>query len=401
MNYFGGTPDNPNTAGYNPQPEVGPFLNPHTDDNKISASIWTLDGENLSGSVTSGDPQDANDTNYFMSFLSGAAIPDKKVSIQFHSHGCSVPTKFYIVGTDVDGGEQYDATALLAQGWVEAPENQVTGVNGIYAGNANDSETFALMWDVEANGMPPAGELSGSTTFGQSVLILLADYYCPLENKGTDDCLKLYNCDGVYEGDYVEASEIGAECCANCPEPNFYTAPTALTPEQQIAEGPFTFSYNRKGWLFPWTPTATANTGTITEDWEELGSSVLPTTEPTDLKVDFNMGHHYFQSDGCRSRVWMDARLMINGSAVKTWSLQNYKYIDERGNSLLQLEIDNTSSVHWDRKNVPAGATVAIEVRRRTNMASFEANGNTRVISGLRAHGSGITIPRNIVVGRT
>jgi len=181
------------------------------------------------------------------------------------------------------------------------------------------------------------------------------------------------------------------------------------TPDQEVCEGAFVQRTGRTGWVFPWTAIATANTGTITDDWVQISTTEIAPTCPSgfsDLSVNVFAGNHRFDFRLCRIYHWIDFRLMVNGVAVLTETLDHYEYLDDRhGTSAVtghpnQLEIRTGGSWFAERKNVPSGATVSVEMRRKYNFNAFQTSGSARSIGGLRSKALFNFSPRNIVTGR-
>lgn len=182
--------------------------------------------------------------------------------------------------------------------------------------------------------------------------------------------------------------------------------PPGPVEDQEICTGPFVDVSGRTGWTHTWTPIATANTGTVTEDWVQISTAETSPNCTTDITVNADLGHNYFQMQASRAYVWFDVRMLINGAAVVTYTFHRYRYRDERGQANVpqQLEIEEIGQAFFARNNVPAGATVTVELRRRYNFNAFQAgnvpNASARVISGLRAHFNVHYSPREIVTGR-
>lgn len=210
-NYY--SPDNPSTGAYDPVVQTGYLLEPHTADNYVSACISSNDGQMLTGS--------AGNTNYWMNMWSTRTTsPNRSVTIEFKAHNCAVIKKAYIHGTDVDAAEFYDITGMGA-GWTEHPANgNFTIAGGVYSSNAANQSFY-----VEYEGHPPAGILEGGLYAGngQSVLVLLADYYAPLKTIDCNGELKHYDENGEYTGEVFTSEEIGTTCC-NPVAPNFHLA---------------------------------------------------------------------------------------------------------------------------------------------------------------------------------
>lgn len=184
-----------------------------------------------------------------------------------------------------------------------------------------------------------------------------------------------------------------------------HPAPVAVPP-QEICTGPFVDRTGRTGWVFPWTAVNTANTGTITDDWVQISSTETSPNCVTDLAAFVDAGEIYHQIKSARAYQWIDFRLLVNGVAVVTETYDNYRYMDDRHNNAatnsapLKLIIENAKTWFAERYNVPAGAAISFEMRRRYNHNAFQTGGSVRTIGGLRSKAMAIYSPRQIVTGR-
>ena len=172
-------------------------------------------------------------------------------------------------------------------------------------------------------------------------------------------------------------------------------------PDQEICDGSFVQRSSRTGWAFPWTPVFTTNSGTITDDWVNVGSSEVAPDCVSDMAVSVFAGNHYFQNTRCRMYLWIDFRILVNGAAVFAETYDHYEYEDRR-NATNPLEIIIKTGGPWfaERKGVPAGATVQVQMRRRYNFNAFLAGGRARLIGGLRSKAMFTFAPQQIVTGR-
>ena len=174
-------------------------------------------------------------------------------------------------------------------------------------------------------------------------------------------------------------------------------------PEQEICTGDFTDSTSRSGWLHTWTPTYTANSGTVVEDWVQITTAEIAPDCETDITVNGTLGNSYFQLRNMYGRAWYDVRLLVNGAPVVTYTFQNYHYEDDIGSTNLDDDITPLGSFHFARVSIPAGATITVEVARRHNFVAGNAAvaaPSGRVISGLRANFNVHYSPTQIVTGR-
>ncbi len=169
--------------------------------------------------------------------------------------------------------------------------------------------------------------------------------------------------------------------------------------ELEVCTGPFAQGTGRTGWVHPWTPVMTANSGTVVEDWVQISTAETAPECPTDLTINAFLGNDYVQLEDARLYIWKDVQLLVDGLPVLTWTFQTYRYEDERGDTSNKLLINADGSVHLHRLNVAAGALVTVETRRRYNANAFLAGGRARTIGGLRAHANVHFSPRNIAIG--
>lgn len=269
------SPDDPNTPGYNPVIQQGLLLEPHTTDLYVSACVRSVDGQVLNGS--------AAPTNYFTSVYStvnpnNPQVPERELSVEFKSHGCSKIDKVYMVLTDVDTApfqEGYDIQNALANGWTIHPASGSFTLNGTFHEATANDQRLVLEY---ANGIPPITNITGRVVggTGQSVMILLADYYVPVDFKcNCKGKKKFFDCDGEYTGEVFEASTIEMECCKDCKD----TVPLLAPPSFLIntiskRKGCFTDPNNNTitidGWIVEETlgyyPYSTILVGAYNED---------------------------------------------------------------------------------------------------------------------------------------
>lgn len=169
------------------------------------------------------------------------------------------------------------------------------------------------------------------------------------------------------------------------------THPTPPVPAltKTTCAGPFMDQTNRTGWLQTWTPIVTANTGTITSDWIQVSTTETSPACATDVHVSVDFGTLYYQMRAFRLYHWVDWRLLVNGAAVINETYDEYNYDTTRtgDGELLPLDVNSDSMGHSNavRYNVPAGATLAVEVRYRHNFNAAQTNAWGRYIAGLRS----------------
>lgn len=182
----------------------------------------------------------------------------------------------------------------------------------------------------------------------------------------------------------------------------------ALTPhpDQEVCNGPFTKVSSRSSWWVTWTPVATANVGTTTSDWHNVGSAQTSPDCATDLSFVSNSGNHYFLQRRTRLYFWLDYRLLVNGTAVLTRTSDIYYYKDETSDTNpdviepIQYEMENLGIFNDVRANIPAGATVQVQARTRHRTTASQASAYFRYIGGLRSKTTFTFTPRTIITGR-
>lgn len=228
-------------------------------------------------------------------------------------------------------------------------------------------------------------------------------------NTPVVECQEISSCDPIPEGWQLKPLK---ECCdatyqsgggLSEDEVIALIPPPVVVPDQEICTGDFVDVSSRAGWLHTWTPTYNANSGTIVEDYVQVGSAEISPNCVTDITVNVSLGNSYFQLRNMYGRAWYDVRLLINGAAVTTFTFQNYHYEDDLSEANLSDDISPLGSAHFARTNVPAGATITVEIARRHNFVAGNAVIAApfgRVISGLRAHFNVHYSPIQIVTGR-
>lgn len=184
-------------------------------------------------------------------------------------------------------------------------------------------------------------------------------------------------------------------------------APAPAIPDQEICTGPFERCTNRTGWWAPaWSPVFnTGNVPRTEDDWVPVGNPVVSPDCVTDLTFDADLGSHLMYLRNVRAYYWVDYRLVVNGVPVLTRSYDKYWYKDERinnatGDEPLQYLAIPISNAIDHRLNIPAGATVGVEARRRYQTVGAQDANYFRVISGLRSQTKFSFTPRELVTGR-
>ena len=171
-----------------------------------------------------------------------------------------------------------------------------------------------------------------------------------------------------------------------------------------VLKGGYNQISTRTGWWEGWTPTITANSGTVTNpNWFNVGNAKVSPDEITDLNCTIDLGNHYFLGRRCRYYFWIDVRLLINGVAVYTKTYDKYLYNDWRNDTnpdvirpvLYRLEPIGGAIIN--RLNVPALATVQVQARTRYNVNAMQTSGTWRYIGGLRSNTMFSFMPKQLV----
>jgi|GEM_PF-3193037 len=170
--------------------------------------------------------------------------------------------------------------------------------------------------------------------------------------------------------------------------------------------GDFENGTNRTGWWSAWTPiTQNANIPRTEGDWANVSVARTSPNCITDMTVNLDFGNHYLLSRRNRARLWADYRLVINGTPVWTKTYHKYRYKDTRNDTSpdivrsVQENIIPFGSGHGYRLNVPAGATVQVQVRERYQVTSSQSDSYFRYIPGLRSEANFSFNPRDEITG--
>lgn len=169
--------------------------------------------------------------------------------------------------------------------------------------------------------------------------------------------------------------------------------------------GPFKRSTGRTGWLAGWTTPATDNVANVTTDWIPVSTAQTSPACVTDMNVHVDFGVFYYQLRRMRLRQTTDWRLLVNGAAVITETFDEYNYLSAREDTnpdvIAPLDVRSRPMGHSaaTRLNVPAGASVQVQVRYRHNFTGAQSSAYGRLIQGLRSQATFDFTPRTLVTG--
>jgi len=183
------------------------------------------------------------------------------------------------------------------------------------------------------------------------------------------------------------------------------TPPTVPTPV--ICSDRKIFASNPSGWLGITAGTRVPAAWTdVVPQWRTLLTATAPSC-PTELGMDIDLGTslHYAR----RTRIYhrVGTRLLVNGAAVRTYTSRAYPYSDERSDTNpdvvepLQYEFKHVGVDYWARPNIPAGATVEVQVAHRVREVAPQASAWSRAYVGLRSQAKLTFLPTDIQTGET
>ena len=170
---------------------------------------------------------------------------------------------------------------------------------------------------------------------------------------------------------------------------------------------PFTAQTNRTGRLQTWSTPATTSTGNVETDWLPVSNTVTSPDCITDLHVSIDFWVLYYQLRRMRMYQWVDWRIMINWVAVYTETFDEYNYESQREDTNPDVirPLDVRSHTMWHsngiRLNVPAWATVWVEVKYRHNFNAPQTSAYGRLIQWLRSQATFVFIPKSLVTNIT
>lgn len=148
----------------------------------------------------------------------------------------------------------------------------------------------------------------------------------------------------------------------------------------------------RSGWWTGWTPVVTANQAQeIVQEWQTRHVRTNNTGKVVDAAIHLDYGNHLIYSRRNRVYLWLDFRVLVNGTAVLTNTFDRYWYRDERSDTNpdiiepQQYEIIPMGATFYTRKNIPIGATVEVQTQSRWQVATSQTSSYARYIGGLRS----------------
>jgi hypothetical protein len=201
-----------------------------------------------------------------------------------------------------------------------------------------------------------------------------------------------------------EATGDWSECKPKDWVHNAPVAPPAAEPlELEICEGPWAFASNPTGWLGITGGTRVPAAFTyVVEQFRTIATFVTPDCI-TDASISTDLGYalHYLRD----ARIYHlgEVRYLVNGTAVRTYTSRAYPYSDERteadATEPQQYEWKHVGVDFWRLLNVPAGATVEVQVAHRVREAAPQDTPWSKAYVGLRSQAMMHTTPSSIVIG--
>lgn len=175
-------------------------------------------------------------------------------------------------------------------------------------------------------------------------------------------------------------------------------------PAAEICDGLLTASTNPTGWWQTWSPIVQANQGTQTYiDWSREHQAITSPDCISDLSFTYNVGNWYIRNRRNRIYMWIDWRLLINGTVVLTRSNQIYRYLDSQTDTSpdvinpIPVNVEPLGMFTGSRLNIPANASVEVETRVRWNVNGSQTSSWARVIGGIRSSVQYSFTPKQIV----
>lgn len=183
-----------------------------------------------------------------------------------------------------------------------------------------------------------------------------------------------------------------------------YVAPAALTTATSCGST-FENCNGRSSWWGGWSPVITANQAQSTlYDWRTVGNGLVTSPDcQTDMTVTARYGSHYIRVRRAILYLYYDYRLLINGAVVLTRTTDSYRIIDRRNDTnpdvipAVPVEYEQYGMVVEHRDNIPAGATVELQVRVRYTVTGAQTSAYVRTIQGLRSQTSFHFSPETII----
>lgn len=175
------------------------------------------------------------------------------------------------------------------------------------------------------------------------------------------------------------------------------------TPTLEFCTGLFTRTTNRTGWWSGWTAVLTDNQAVMEyTPWSREHSAITSPSCVTDFSLQYNVGNWYLRLRRMRAYVWVDYRLLINGTVVQTGSNQIYRYKDERSQDEIRsipVNIEPWGGFAVSRAGIPASADISVETRTRYTLSAAQSDAWFRLIGGLRSTTKPTFTLRNQVIG--
>lgn len=183
-----------------------------------------------------------------------------------------------------------------------------------------------------------------------------------------------------------------------------YVAPAALTSAVSCGTT-FENCNGRSSWWGGWSPVITANQAQSTlYDWRTVGNGIVTSPDcQTDMTVTARYGSHYIRVRRAILYLYYDYRLLINGAVVLTRTTDSYRIIDRRNDTNpdvippVPTEYEQYGMVVEHRDNIPASATVELQVRVRYTVGGAQTSAYVRTIQGLRSQTSFHFSPETII----
>lgn len=184
--------------------------------------------------------------------------------------------------------------------------------------------------------------------------------------------------------------------------------PDATIPDQDVCTNlRLPYTSNPTSWWTGWTAVITDNQAQeVVRPYTTIAQRTNTTGKTVDMSIDLNWGNHLIYSRRNRVYLWLDYRVLVNGTAVVTRANQVYWYTDNRNDTNpdvvqpQQYEMQHLGESLYHRYNIPAGAVVEVQTQSRWQVAASQTSAYARYIGGLRSQASIDWHLQNIVVGR-
>lgn len=337
---------------------------------------------------TNNDPSNGTDQYQYASYIfidnNGTQLRDVNTNTgeRFRiwvGECCQNPSIVYERTTDTVSGDTGSAGTFvtLNRGW------------HLLAFQGSDSSAFGGVQLQESTNGTIWSNFAGETSLTKPALICKTES-CDYELQlGETDCLPSCSSIGIIAKNPIE------------------TPPPTPAPIVEICTGPFKVSTGRTGWVQGWTAPTTANVPVTTGAWLPISTAITSPSCVTDMNVHVDFGVLYYQLRRMQMRQWVNWRLLVNGVAVVTETFDEYNYISQREDTnpdvIRPLDVRSRPMGFSSatRNNVPAGATIQVEVQYRYQFLSAQTSAYGRLIQGLRSQATFDFSPRNIVTNVT